>query len=963
MVVSMLLSFVPMQVAAITVSVSTWQDLRDAVNDPTVTEIIIENDIILPTGAPGFAIIIPAGRDIIITSAPGELYTLTREIGGQRHFLVDGTLRLVNVELSGNYPAILTNHGGVEVRAGGSLYMEAGSAIRNNRWIAAGHGGGVTLMGAGAAFTMNGGEISENSSFNINPITSAITGIVGGVFVGDGTTFTMNGGVIRNNWGRLGGGVAVGTATGSVVNTSMVMNGGEIYDNRSTLGGGVNVERGTFTMVDGEIHGNIASGLDNNGINLNNNRGGGGVFIQNNGIFNMQGGTIHTNHSYNHGGGVMSVTAANQFNMTGGTIRDNTADDAGGGVRMANGLFTMGFGTLEDGTITYGTITGNTATNDGGGIWLGTGTATANARLNITGGEISNNTASYGDGGGIFTSAFAYIDPLPANAYPNIIAANPLPVTFFGNSAGGGKFAPPSNYGIRPFGQWLNNYDINYRGTEQVALVTFILNGGNVGGSTASISYVVPLDGPLNVPAPVRTGYDFLGWHRYGDYPPELFSAEDIVDMLPIDGSMTFIAQWERIMHTVTFAPGAHGTLVGGTPNVTIQVAHGDTVAAAQIPGVNAYAGWWHYGWADANPLYFEVTGPVTFTATYTQVMYDVIFDLNGGNVGGDTADITYWFPYGVAIGVLGDGIVPVPSRPGYTFSGWRYTGQAYGTPNLTNEDVAAHIVTGDITFTAQWTSNVTDDGDWESPTEPTRPTQPPAESGVHHAYLIGFEDGTIRPEATVTRAQAATIVFRLMSDADRAEFWRQDNPYSDVELTDWYNNAISTTSNFGIFHGTPNGVFQPYRAITRAELASVLARLQDVSCNEAPVFIDTHGHWAQEAINAAALHGWVQGFAGPDGTFLPDQPITRAEAAAMINRAFNRLPENQQDLLPNMRIWPDNANPNAWYYLYIQEATNSHRYIRKAGGVHETWVQIILPERPWHLLERPESRPEDIFR
>ncbi|MCL2401894.1 MAG: S-layer homology domain-containing protein, partial [Oscillospiraceae bacterium] len=225
------------------------------------------------------------------------------------------------------------------------------------------------------------------------------------------------------------------------------------------------------------------------------------------------------------------------------------------------------------------------------------------------------------------------------------------------------------------------------------------------------------------------------------------------------------------------------------------------------------------------------------------------------------------------------------------------------------------------------------------------------------------FADGTVRPGATITRAQVATIFFRLMSDADRAAFWRQDNPYSDVEFTSWYNNAVSTVSNFGLFRGGPDGTFQPHRAVTRAELAAVLARFKDISYSESTQFNDIDGHWAQGYINAAAFHRWVRGIDGSGGAFLPDQPVTRAEAAAMINRALNRLPEGTQDLLSDMRAWPDNANQNTWYYLYIQEATNSHYYVMKADGIHEMWVQIVLPERPWHLLERPDSRPQNIFR
>ncbi|MCL2856674.1 MAG: hypothetical protein FWE19_02975, partial [Oscillospiraceae bacterium] len=212
-------------------AVNSWNALRDAVNDPAVTEIILENDIVLPVGAPGNAVIVPSNRDVLLTSAPGQVYALTRVIGGQRHFLVDGTLRLEDVELSGSYPTLTANHGGVEVRAGGSLYMEEGSAIRYNRNTTGSQGGGVTVTGVGATFIMNGGEISGNSAFT----ATVNQGVVGGVFVQNGAIFTMNGGVIYNNTGRLGGGVTINSAvTFAVEDTKFIMNGGEIRNNSTT---------------------------------------------------------------------------------------------------------------------------------------------------------------------------------------------------------------------------------------------------------------------------------------------------------------------------------------------------------------------------------------------------------------------------------------------------------------------------------------------------------------------------------------------------------------------------------------------------------------------------------------------------------------------------------------------------------------------------------------------------------
>ena len=232
-----------------------------------------------------------------------------------------------------------------------------------------------------------------------------------------------------------------------------------------------------------------------------------------------------------------------------------------------------------------------------------------------------------------------------------------------------------------------------------------------------------------------------------------------------------------------------------------------------------------------------------------------------------------------------------------------------------------------------------------------------------HDAFIVGFTDGTVRPQETTTRAHAATILFRLSSDEERTRLWRQDNPFTDVELDNWFNNAISTMANAGVITGMPDGRFQPGRSITRAELVAAIIRFKGLEQSTGtPMFNDIADHWAMGYINTAAHQGWATGYDGAGGSFLPDQAITRAETAALINRMLNRLPEDKSDLLDNMIRWPDNNNPSAWYYLYIQEATNSHYYVRKADGIHETWVEMLEP-RQWTLLERPHSRPEDILR
>jgi len=230
-------------------------------------------------------------------------------------------------------------------------------------------------------------------------------------------------------------------------------------------------------------------------------------------------------------------------------------------------------------------------------------------------------------------------------------------------------------------------------------------------------------------------------------------------------------------------------------------------------------------------------------------------------------------------------------------------------------------------------------------------------------SYMIGAGDGLIRPNTNITRAEAATIFFRLATDETRTLYWLKENPFVDVGQQNWFNNAISTMTNAGVFNGLTNDIFAPNKPITRAEMAAATVRFMgqmDDAASPENHFNDTSGHWAARYINTAAANNWVQGYSGPGDAFYPDRPITRAEAAAMLNRISGRLVERAEDLLPNMRTWTDNADVNAWYYFHIQSATNSYSFtLRGVGNTLESWVNII-PARDWRALERPDSRPGD---
>lgn len=219
-----------------------------------------------------------------------------------------------------------------------------------------------------------------------------------------------------------------------------------------------------------------------------------------------------------------------------------------------------------------------------------------------------------------------------------------------------------------------------------------------------------------------------------------------------------------------------------------------------------------------------------------------------------------------------------------------------------------------------------------------------------HFAYIVGYGNGEVRPQNNITRAEVATIFFRLLTDDVRDENLTKTNRYSDVAATSWYNTAVSTLSSMGIITGYPDGTFRPNAAITRAEFAAIAARFDNDGDKTAAKFSDIATHWAKDEISIAYNNGWITGY--PDGTFGPQRDITRAETMTLVNRVLNRQPETEDDLLPNMTVWTDNANPKAWYYLAVQEATNSHYYEFKTNSQYEKWTEL-RETREWQAPEQ----------
>ena len=255
------------------------------------------------------------------------------------------------------------------------------------------------------------------------------------------------------------------------------------------------------------------------------------------------------------------------------------------------------------------------------------------------------------------------------------------------------------------------------------------------------------------------------------------------------------------------------------------------------------------------------------------------------------------------------------PTRESYTFTGW------YADKALTQK----------IT-TVTMNSDKTVYAGWEATGVPDK-----LNGDDHFAYVIGYPDGKVHPEGNISRAETATIFFRLLKADIRDGNLTADNEFSDVSDGQWHNKAVSTMAKLGIVKGRRADRFDPDASITRAEFAAICARFNTKPVENSGSFSDISGHWAENEIERAAAFGWISGY--PDGTFRPDARITRAEAMTMINRVLCRMPQSESDLLDSMVTWPDNK-PSDWHYLAVQEATNSHDFDRQ-GEVGESWTKL----------------------
>ena len=445
------------------------------------------------------------------------------------------------------------------------------------------------------------------------------------------------------------------------------------------------------------------------------------------------------------------------------------------------------------------------------------------------------------------------------------------------------------------------------------------------------------------------------------------YTSKAIQDMT-IKSDLNFVAQWWPI---VTFnANGGDWELMEDRPTeryVPVP-ANSDHIDALRPPAREGYT---FLGWYDSaentsgEPIDFRTKtfkGAATVYAHWAKnatVTFKIVNGYWSGNTAEDKTVTVVLHPQanGSASGTLDASHVPTIMIPA---AGYENTpGHWDVTPN-TEENGISGNVTYTYIFGKKHHSSSDDDSkdkdknkdkdnnkenNKDNNTGETTPTKVPAllNGSNHFAYVVGYKDGNVRPQGNITRAETAAIFFRLLKEEVRSENLSKHNDFADVTEDSWYNTAVSTMAGMNILKGRTANSFAPQAPITRAEFAAICARFDSGRAEENSGFTDISGHWAEKEIERAATLGWVSGYT--DGSFHPDAPITRAEAMTLINRVLCRMPETKADLLDSMTKWPDNQ-PGAWYYLAVQEATNSHTYEQK-DSKYETWTALTA-EPDW---------------
>lgn len=798
----------------------------------------------------------------------------------------------------------------IKAASGGTIELKSGAILENNK--AAQFGSGI-LANNGVKITMEDGAVIRNN-------TNRNYELGGGILLGNGSIFTMNGGEISGNTANGGGGVAI-------IGSTMVMNGGKISNNstykttgQGSYGAGVYVadyanasggdilfkpKPASFEMNGGKITGNKA--LDYGGgiltfpqqgekitININKNgeisenqvtKGSGGAIAAFFGVteLNVNGGTLTKNSAKNYGGGVFLYQATNAT-ISKGMISENKAYKGGGVCLYYNSAAKQTGGSIENNVaVEGGGVYGGTYTMTGGVIKDNNNSLTDEERLWRDGDGVYVGTAfNLGDAAEISTNNDVYLEKGAREAkegrYINVIS-----------SYTGASTAKPIQ---------IHSEDVTVEGAEigtQLVRYTAVAGGEAAAAQADANGIFVP------------------SWKMQKGLVIGQSKAAGKTDWMTYVPSIRIQYQWVSTDNPSDVTPPADDYIRTGTAYT----------AKAQEATHQGYS---FKGWFTDDACTLSYTdGTVLSTDTILYGKWEKIATPPSSGGGGSHVTKYYILHYESNGGTKYEDekykkntvviLDKIPKRVGYTFTGW------YADKELTDK-ITSVKMTSDKTVYAGW-----------------KATDVPEtlNSDNHFAYIVGYEDGLVRPNADITRAEVAAIFFRLLKDDVRDDNLTANSVFTDVAFGKWYNKSISTMAKIGIVKGRTANAFAPNAPITRAEFAAICSRFDRSNVEIKSDFNDISGHWAENEIRRAASLGWIQGYT--DGSFKPDQNITRAEAASMINRMLHRLPETVDDLLDGMIQWPDNQ-PNDWYYINMQEATNSHDFKQK-GEINEYWTKL----------------------
>ena len=911
--------------------------LQDAVNQAKDGDIITIKKGILLDGP-----VIVDGKNVTITD-DGENYTImTEENFSQPMFEVKNGASLT---LEGNIEYNCYRMSGHFAKVQGSLTLNSGSISGTREKNPNKNIGAVDVDGG--HFIMNGGEISNTRYVVRNGEQPN-----GTVYIHNGGEFTMNDGTICKTHS---GGLHCGTVYVNQIGT-FTMNDGKICDSDATgkytasvLLDGLKAE---MLMKGGEISGNTAS-LENSTP---------GVAVSNGASFEMEDGTIANNNGWRGGGVLVGTTTdtpysgeetAARFTMNGGEISNNTVtlnleNSGGGGVLVQNNAeFIMN----------NGIITRNTARGKG----MGGGVATSNqemdggGRFTMNGGTISNNSAACG--GGVYSYSQNTV-----TLRGGYILSNRA-----GNS-GGGVYVSTAPYNITLENALVtgNTASVMGGGIWSCPTGTVVLGSDSaVYDNTATkagddIAFLNKESGYYSTFGSTILGNGTVTWYednsvignsgQFGSHSNWRYDSENPGD--PVEGASQSMGNHslkaviseenKKLAENATthlFIQGNTATRGGGVGT------NGEVIFSGATTSVEPMS-------VDVNKVWKNDNGnhPATVTVNLIRTTKD-------GTDRKETID-------SVTLSEANNWAHTFSNLSvDYTYTVTENAVTRYETEITKNKSEKTNVVSYTITNTYKHTGGGSSGGG-----SITIPDDVPTGLDLknHYGYIIGYPvdyytgkpttDQTkkpVRPEGKITRAEVATIYFRMLTDENRAANWNQVSGFSDVKSSAWYNNAISTLTKAGILKGYEDGTFQPDGYITRAEFATIAIRFFSGVYEGEDLFPDIKGHWAEDYINNAANKGLVKGY--EDGTFGPDRYITRAEAVTLVNRTLNRHPHND-GLHKDMLVWPDNMDTSKWYYADMQEATNSHEPDKNKSTADKEYWGKMLPIRDWEALEKEWS-------